>query len=121
MESSEINAAESIYITAVGKNYFDTYAYLTSGISSKLISEGDINLTMNLLSNKYDYGSASTVLVEKNAGDGIDDVVTISGKNININAVGKENAAVQGVYNAFYKNDKNDKGSNTLEIKATKM
>ena len=119
LESSEINAAESIYITAVGKNYFDTYAYLTSGISSKLISEGDINLTMNLLSNKYDYGSASTVLVEKNAGDGIDDIATISGKNVNINAVGKENADVQGVYNAFYKNDKNDKGSNTLEIKAT--
>lgn len=119
LESSEINAAESIDVTAVGKNDFDTYAYHTSGISSKLISDGDINLTMNLLNNKYDYGSASTVLVDKNDGDGIDDVVTISGKNININAVGKENAAVQGVYNAFYKNDKNDKGSNTLEIKAT--
>ena len=119
LKSSEINAAESIYVTAVGKNDFDTYAYHTSGISSKLISDGDINLTMNLLSNKYDYGSASTVLVDKNDGDGIDDVVTISGKNININAVGKENAAVQGVYNAFYKNDANDKGSNTLEIKAT--
>ena len=119
LESSEINAAESIYITAVGKNDFDTHAYHTSGISSKLISEGDINLTMNLLSNKYDYGSASTVLVEKNAGDGIDDIATISGKNVNINAVGKENADVQGVYNAFYKNDANDKGSNTLEITAT--
>ena len=119
LESSEINAAESIYITAVGKNDFDTHAYHTSGISSKLISEGDINLTMNLLSNKYDYGSASTVLVEKNAGDGIDDIATISGKNVNINAVGKENADVQGVYNAFYKNDKNDNGSNTLEITAT--
>ena len=119
LKSSEINAAESIYVTAVGKNDFDTYAYHTSGISSKLISDGDINLTMNLLSNKYDYGLASTVLVDKNDGDGIDDVVTISGKNININAVGKENAAVQGVYNAFYKNDANDKGSNTLEIKAT--
>ena len=119
LESSEINAAESIYVTAVGKNDFDTYAYHTSGISSKLISDGDINLTMNLLNNKYDYDSASTVLVDKNDGDGIDDVVTISGKNININAVGKENAAVQGVYNAFYKNDANDKGSNTLEIKAT--
>ena len=119
LESSEINAVESIYITAVGKNDFDTHAYHTSGISSKLISEGDINLTMNLLSNKYDYGSASTVLVEKNAGDGIDDIATISGKNVNINAVGKENADVQGVYNAFYKNDANDKGSNTLEITAT--
>ena len=119
LKSSEINAAESIYVTAVGKNDFDTYAYHTSGISSKLISDGDINLTMNLLSNKYDYGSASTVLTDKNAGDGIDDIVTISGKNVNINAVGRENAAVQGVYNAFYKNDANDKGSNTLEIKAT--